>query len=80
MRPLDLVAALDLERSEITRYPSGRVMMVDSYVFKVGAFQGKHFTKVLETSQSEVLVSDTFKQAVEKAQLQGLQFAYLGEA
>ncbi len=77
---LDHVEALDHDRSEVERFDDGRVMAVDFYAFKPGLLRGKHVFKLPETARIEVLVSNDFKELVEKHCLTGLIFKELGSA
>lgn len=77
---LDIVDCLDHDRSEITLYSNGAVMMVDSYAFKAGCLKDKHILKLPETRDLEVLVSEQFKNVVETNKLQGLKFPRVGSS
>jgi hypothetical protein len=72
---LDLVDCLDYSRSQIERFPSGGIMYIERYAFKKGCVEGRHIFKIAEAPLKRVLVSDTFKQLVEKSQLEGLIFS-----
>jgi hypothetical protein len=71
---LEVVAALDQERSEIDRFPDGRVMDVERYVLQEDLLQGRDIFKLAEVTPSRVFVSEAFKKSAEENGLQGLIF------
>lgn len=71
---LDIADCLDHSRAKISLLPSGGVMSVDKYVFKDGCLNNRHIFKLPETAVQEVLVSEEFKQLVERSGLKGLMF------
>jgi hypothetical protein len=76
---LNFVDCLDYDHSEIVWFSHGVVMLVESYAFKnPGLLRGKHIFRLPETRALEVLVSDEFKNTVEKNNLVGLEFPKLG--
>jgi hypothetical protein len=75
---LVLVDCLDYSRSQIERFPSGGIMEIERYVFKDGCVEGKHIFKVAEAPLKRVLVSEKFKELVEKNRLEGLIFSKVG--
>jgi len=75
---LDLVDCLDYSRSQIVRFPSGGIMEIDRYSFKESCVEGKHIFKIAEAPLKQVLVSEKFKELVEKNRLEGLVFSKVG--
>jgi hypothetical protein len=75
---LDLLDCLDYSRSQIVRFPSGGIMEIERYAFKEGCVEGKHIFKIAEAPLKQVLVSDAFKELVERSQLEGLIFSKVG--
>jgi len=69
---IDVVDCLDHARSHIKRFSSGRIMLVESYCFRDSCLTTQVIWKLPETASLEVLVSESFRRAVEKSQLQGL--------
>jgi Immunity protein family (Imm11) len=77
---LDLVDCLDQATTQLSRSNvTGRVSSVQRYGFKDGACEGKVMFKTPETKGLEVLVTDTFKRAVEANHLRGVIFRKIGE-
>jgi hypothetical protein len=67
------VDCMDLDRSKFKRFPSsGRIMIIDEYVFKKGKVGDAPIFKIPESN--EPFVSDDFKSMVEKEGLEGLEF------
>jgi hypothetical protein len=66
--------SLDLEKSEVDRSSSGRIIEVDKYVFKRDSVVGKHIFTPEELPYSNPIVSEVFKEVVEKNELKGLNF------
>jgi hypothetical protein len=70
----DVADCLDHERSSISRFSDGRVMWVDSHVFKEGCVGDRNIFKIPESRLAAVFVSEKFKKAVEDTGLEGLIF------
>lgn len=66
--------SFDAAASSYTRTPSGYVQTIKRYAFRPGAVEGKDIFKVPESVVVDVLVSQRFKDAVERAELRGLVF------
>ena len=69
-----IVDALDLDRSELVRFSSGRVMDITRYVFQPEAIRGVHAFKIPEMARGSLLVSSEIVDAVERAGLRGTGF------
>ena len=72
-----VVDCLDPERSEIERFDNGAIMDVGKFVFREGCADAPIFKqKGLEVA--DVFVDDRFREAVEKAGLEGADFRPVG--
>ncbi len=69
---LELLDALDLERSEIEWLDDDRILNVETFVFKPEVVKGKHIFKIRQHALAFSYVSEEFKQAVEASALEGL--------
>jgi uncharacterized protein DUF1629 len=70
-----LLDALDEERSEIVRFPTGRIMDIKRYAFIRGQLEeGLTIFKLLPTPLLRVFVTGKFVEAVERAGLTGFKF------
>lgn len=69
---LAVADCLDHSRSQFERFPDGRIMMVDKYVFLEGCLD-KHIFRIPELKVT-IFVSDNFKMLVENSKLEGLIF------
>jgi hypothetical protein len=70
---LNLVDALDHERSRVSRLPDGKVMCIDAYAFKPEMLEQQWMFKV-PTAPFDVLVTERFRSLVEEQGLTGLYF------
>jgi hypothetical protein len=75
---LNLLDALDYEKSKITRFPSGGVMFIDEYAFREDVISDSDIFKIAEAPLKSVLVSERFKALTEKNGLLGLAFKKVG--
>ena len=74
-----VVGALDLERSEVVRYPSsGRVRSVLRFAFDSEAIAGLHVFRIEQSSS--IIVSEFLRDAVVESGLTGLGFSSLPRA
>ena len=71
---LDVVNALDTEKSVLDYFPNGSVMDIEKIVFKKNAIQNKHMFKLPEKYSSDVYLSDYFKKTVDGNKLKGIEF------
>jgi hypothetical protein len=71
---LAVLDCLDLERSEVLRFPSGGIMYIQRHAFKEGSLDNVPIFKVRGAELKEVLVSSEFKRVVEQNRLRGLVF------
>ena len=75
---LRVVEALDVERSEIVRFPStGRIMKVKSHVFQAERLDGVKVFKVPELLRGATLVTDEVVEVVQRSGLKGVAFRLL---
>ncbi len=70
----NVVDALDEDRSDLTRFGSGRIMLVKVYAFHQQAIGSHTVFKDRRLASSTVFVTDPFVKAVEQAQLTGFVF------
>lgn len=75
---LNLLDALDYEKSKVTRFPSGGVMFIDEYAFREDVISGADIFKIAEAPLKSVLVSECFKALTEENGLLGLAFKDVG--
>ncbi len=69
-----LVEALDVERSEVKRYSSGRIMRIRRYHFHAERLAGWPIFKIPEEPLKSVFVNRDFVRRVQEAQLTGFCF------
>lgn len=69
-----LVDALDIERSQVRRFQSGRVLAIENYVFLPERLVGVSAFKIPELRASPTFVDETFVEAWRRAGLKGLDF------
>src|SRR5262249_1775228 len=69
-----LVSALRSDLSEIERFESGRIMMVDRYVLRASNVRDKEIFKLKELPCTHGFVSQWFVDQVTKAKLSGFLF------
>ena len=73
---LDVLNCLELDKSKITRNPvTQRVSSIQKYVLHLDKIADKHIFKITETKGLEVIISDNFREIVEKNNLNGLSFS-----
>jgi RNA polymerase subunit RPABC4/transcription elongation factor Spt4 len=72
-----LVDALDVDRSVVKRYRSGRIMRVIRYAFAADALQDVTVFKIPETAVQEVYVTQPFVDAFVRSSLRGGVFELL---
>lgn len=78
MNVINVVHALDIDRSKLERFEkSGKVMIIDEYVFHKDRIEDQLIFKIPEQIRSRVYVTDRFRDAVEKAGLGGFRFKQL---
>jgi uncharacterized protein DUF1629 len=72
--------ALDLDRSEVVKFPStGRIMKVKSYVFRPDRVRGHRAFKVPELLRGSVFVTDEVVSTAKAAGLTGVGFRMVWE-
>lgn len=72
-------ASLDLEKADIDKLPSGKIIRINKYAFKNETVIGKHIFTLKEKMYSKPIISETFKEIVEKNELKGLIFKKVWE-
>jgi hypothetical protein len=76
---LRVVDALDEAASTLTRFRSGRIMLVDRHVFRKQVIQGLHAFKVTSLQPSSLFVSEEFVERWHAAGLKGIEFRQVWE-
>jgi hypothetical protein len=66
--------ALDVERSEVVRFSSGRVMRVVKYEFFADRLRGASIFRLPELARSDLHVTDDFVTRVSECRLTGFEF------
>jgi hypothetical protein len=69
-----LVDALNVNASDILRFPSGRIMDVKTYIIDAERLNSCAIFKLPETALMDVFVSDEFLKLVDDAKLHGFSF------
>lgn len=72
--PMRCIDALDEAASSILRFPDGRIMHIQRYVFRPEAIQGIDVFKLPRLKACPNFVSERFVHAWRAANLQGLEF------
>lgn len=76
-----VIDVLDLDRSELVRFPStGRIMKVKRHIFRPGGLKGVRAFKVPALLRGSVFVTDEVVSATASANLRGAGFRLVGEA
>jgi hypothetical protein len=73
---METIDCVDLDRSEVTRYSSGRVMQIERFFLEREKLEGKHIFKTPEESGLDLLVDDVFHGIVQETGFRGLEFRY----
>lgn len=74
LNPTHVVDALDEEKSSITRFSSGKIMMIQRYVFRADVIAGIDIFKIPNLRVSPTFVSQRFVDQWNTAGLKGLEF------
>lgn len=77
---LDVVPALDLERSEVDRYSDGTIMFVARPVLRRAAVEGRTIFRMAESPLEAIFVSDEVKARIEEHGLTGLRLVEVESA
>lgn len=72
--PTCVLDALDEELSSLVRFDSGKVMMVDSYVFRADVVEGFEIFRIPNLKVSPIFVSERFVERWRSSHLCGLEF------
>lgn len=73
------MALIDLEKAEVKRFSDGEIIRIKKYAFKKDTVVGKQIFTPKGLSYSSPIVSETFKEIVEKNELKGLIFKKVWE-
>lgn len=65
---------LNISKSSLRLFSSGRIMGVDKYVFKAECIENHHIFRVPQEIMSRIFVDAAFRELVYKHKLQGLNF------
>lgn len=76
---LRVLDALDESASALTRFSSGRIMLVDRHVFRKQLIQDLHVFKVTSLQPSSLFVSEEFVERWRAAGLKGIEFRQVWE-
>lgn len=71
---INVIDALDYEKSEFERFETGAVMYCNKYSFKSEVVINQHLFKIPICNKIDIFVSDQFKRRVEESKLKGLIF------
>lgn len=71
--------ALDEERSQLQRFSTGRVMLINTYVFRPDRLIHAVIFKISQFPGSYVYVTEEFVQGAHEARLEGLHFRQIWE-
>jgi len=69
-----VIDALDEENSLLTRFPGGRIMVIDAPTFIEPKIRGVHLFKLPNQRVNLIFVSDYFAERVRSAGLTGMEF------
>ena len=72
---VNVIDALDYEKSEFRRFSNGEIMDCIKYYFKPQIAESQHIFKIPLGNSINIFVSDEFKKRVEEAKLKGFIFA-----
>lgn len=75
--PTRMVDALDEQRSSVTRFPDGRLMIVNRYVFRATEVASIDIFKIPSPNVSPTFVSHRFVELWRSSGLKGLEFKQL---
>lgn len=74
---LNIVDAVDLDRSEVIYTPNGRVIRIEKYFFNADAIRGQFIFKIpVWKHASTIYVTEAFKHRIKEAGLLGFDFKH----
>lgn len=76
---INVIDCLDESRSDITRFKSGRVLLINKYVFDEGRLRGVYLFKIPQLLRTEVYATDLFRSFIDEHGFTGLEFKQLWE-
>lgn len=71
---INVIDALDYEKSEFERFDTGAIMYCTKYSFKPEIVENQHLFKIPLCNSIDIFVSDDFKKKVEETKIKGLIF------
>lgn len=71
---INVIDALDYEKSEFVRFDTGAIMYCTKYFFKSEIVENQHIFKIPLCNYIDIFVSDEFKKQVEEFKLKGFIF------
>ncbi|NLL05165.1 MAG: hypothetical protein GX270_05115 [Clostridiaceae bacterium] len=77
---INIIDALDMEKSEFKRYSSGKIMYCTKYVFKENIVGNNSIFKTPQFPTAEILVTEEFVKRVEENDLKGFVFEELWDS
>lgn len=80
MNVINLLDALDEEKSEFKRYSSGKIMYCTKYVFREDIIRNIHIFKIPQFPKTDILVTEGFVKLVQDNNLKGFEFEELWDS
>ena len=80
MNVINLLDALDEEKSEFERYSSGKIMFCTKYVFKKDIIGHNYIFKIPQFPKTDILVTEEFVKRVQENSLKGFEFEELWDS
>jgi len=80
MNVINMIDALDMEKSEFGRFSSGRIMFCTKYVFKEEVIGNNIIFKIPQFPTADVLVTEEFVKLVEDNDVKGFIFEELWDS
>ncbi|NLL06168.1 MAG: hypothetical protein GX270_10380 [Clostridiaceae bacterium] len=80
MNVINIIDALDVDKSEFKRYDDGRIMFCTKYVFKENVIGNNSIFKIPQFPTVDVLVTEEFVRLVEENELKGFVFEELWDS
>ncbi len=77
---INVIDALDMEKSEFKRYDDGRIMFCTKYVFKEEVIGNNIVFKIPQFSSAHIFVTEEFVKQVEENDLKGFVFEELWDS
>jgi len=77
---INVIDALDMEKSEFKRYDDGRIMFCTKYVFKEEVIGNNIVFKIPQFPSAHIFVTEEFVKQVEENDLKGFVFEELWDS